>query len=205
MKYLLRVLFILALVCGFSSVARADALDFHAGVADPSCDATLSNCGIGISDVGVPFAVDLTSASCLLSNSPLTGLPTPSGCFFGTNNTGETITSITLDFAAIQGVTGCDTALTGVSNPLIFTNSTCTPLGTNGSGGFALSFSGGPGVGNGDPFFIVEEGVAPGDFAGTAVVASTPEPDSVLLLSTGMMMMGLYMAGRTRLFAFLKK
>jgi hypothetical protein len=210
MKYLLRVLFILALFCGLSSVARADTLDFHSGAVDPACNGSLTECGLGLSDIGQSFPVALSQAQCTSSfiSPPLTGLPdptvTPYGCFLGINTSGESITSITLHFSSINGVTGCDTDLLPGAPSQIFTNNTCNP-DTGPLGGFDLSFSGGSGVPDGHIFVILEEGVDPGDFTGTAVVASTPEPDSLLLLSTGMMMMGLYMAGRTRLFAFLKK
>jgi hypothetical protein len=209
MKYLLRVLFVLALFVGFSSHAHAAGVDFHAQVLDPSCNSTTTptECGIGFTDLGVPFAVSLSAAQCgsTAITPPLTGLPTdgtPFGCFLGTNDTGGPITSITLDFKNIPGVTGCDTTLEGITPGPAFTNTSCN---VDPSGGYDLSFSGGPGVADGHVFVILEEGVDPGDFSGTATVAATPEPDSLLLLSTGTMMMGLYLAGRTRLFSFLKK
>jgi hypothetical protein len=207
MKYLLRVLFILALFCGVTSHARAD--NFHAQVLDPSCNSTTkpTECGIGFTDIGVPFAVSLSAAQCGSSaiTPPITGLPTDGtffGCFLGTNDTGAAITSITLDFNNIPGVTGCDTVLEGITPGPAFSDTSCK---VDSLGGYDLSFSGGPGVADGHVFVILEEGVDPGDFSGSATVAETPEPDSLLLLSTGTMMMGLYLAGRTRLFSFLKK
>jgi hypothetical protein len=208
MKYLLRVLFILALFCGVTSHARASS--FHAQVLDPSCNSTTNptECGVGFTDLGVPFAVSLSQAQCGSSaiTPPISGLPdptvTPYGCFLGTNDTGTTITSITLNFNSITGVTGCDTTLDGITPGPAFSNTSCN---VDPSGGFDLSFSGGDGVADGHVFVILEEGVDPGDFSGMATVAATPEPDSLLLLSTGTMMMGLYLAGRTRLFSFLKK
>jgi hypothetical protein len=205
MKYLFRVLFILALFCGFSSVARANS--FHASVLDPACNATLTECGVGFTDIGQTFAVDLSAAQCGSSaiQPPLTGLPadpTTYGCFLGFNDTGDALTSITLHFLSIPGVTGCDNALPGINYGPAFTSSSC---GVDPAGGFDLSFSGGPGVADGHSFIILQEGVDPTMFTGTESVGTTPEPDSLLLLSTGTMMMGLYLAGRKRQFAFLKR
>jgi hypothetical protein len=207
MKYL-RILFLfgLALFCG--SVA-SHAQGFHAGALDPSCNATMfpTECGFGIGDPGTTFQVGLSAAQCTASGiqPPLTGLPTDPttfGCFLGDNDTGAALTSITLHFLGISGVDGCDTDLPEGSSPAIFTSSICSG---NASAGYNLTFSGGPGVPDGGFFVIIEEGADPTKFAGTGMVETTPEPDSLLLLSTGTMMMGLYFAGRQRLFSFLKK
>jgi hypothetical protein len=207
MKYL-RMLILVGIALLFGSVA-SHASTFHAGALDPSCNATMfpTECGFGIDDPGTTFQVGLSAAQCTAAGiqPPLTGLPadpTTYGCFLGDNDTGSAITSITLHFAGIDGVTGCDTDLPEGSSPAIFTSSICTP---DPSGGFDLSFSGGPGVPDGGFFVIIEEGVSPDDFEGTAVVETTPEPNSLLLLSTGVMMSGLYFARRQRLFAFLKR
>ncbi len=203
----LRILFVLtaAMFCGSLT---AHAQGFHAQVLDPSCNQSLTECGVGFTDIGVPFSVALSAGQCT-SNAitpPITGLPTdstPFGCFLGTNDTGETITSITLDFAKIPGVTSCDTLLPGITPGPAFSLNTCN---VDPSGGYDLSFSGGPGVEDGHEFVILEEGVDPGDFTGMSTIASTPEPDSLLLFSTGAMMMaaGLFLSKRRR-FAFLKK
>jgi hypothetical protein len=205
MKYF-RVLFLfgLALFCG--SVA-SHASTFHAGALDPSCNPALTECGVGFTDIGQTFAVNLSAAQCASSaiQPALTGLPadpTTYGCFLGNNDTGDAITSISLHFLSIPGVTGCDNTLTGLNYGPAFSNSTCM---VDPAGGFDLSFSGGAGVPDGHSFIILEEGVDPTLFKGMTSIETTPEPDSLLLLSTGTMMMGLYMAGRTRLFAFLKK
>jgi hypothetical protein len=54
-------------------------------------------------------------------------------------------------------------------------------------------------------FIILETGLPAEDFIGSATVATAPEPDSILLLSTGAMMAGLYLTKQRRLLAFLKK
>ncbi len=207
MKYIFSVLFALAVFCGASSYAHAD--NFHATVLDPSCNSTTmpTECGIGFTDLGTSIPVALSAAQCGSGaiQPPITGLPadtTTYGCFLGSNDTGSTITSITLHFASILDVTGCDTTLEGLNHGPAFANNSCA---VDPMGGFDLSFSGGPGVPDGNDFVILEEGVNPADFTGAAVISDTPEPDSLLLLSTGMLMMGLYFAGRQRLFSFLKK
>jgi hypothetical protein len=214
MKYL-RISFLFGLVL-FGGSVSSHANTFHAGAVDPSCNANppsmplSTQCGIGFTDLGTTIdGVGFSQIQCTSAfiQPALTGLPAdpttdPYGCFLGLNTSGVAITSITLDFAPIPGVSGCDTILPDDSSPSIFTTNTCTG---NDTSGYVLNFSGGPGVSaNGGFFVIIEEGVPPGDFTGDATAFATPEPDSLLLLSTGTMMVGLYMTGRSRLFAFLK-
>jgi hypothetical protein len=73
-------------------------------------------------------------------------------------------------------------------------------------GGFDLTFSGGS-IAAGHTFIILEEGVDPTLFTGMATADPVPEPDSFLLLATGVMMTGLYLGTtrRQRLFGFIKK
>lgn len=196
----LRILFLfgLALFCG--SVA-GHASGFHSTILDPVCNPADTQCTLNPPDIGVPFSVSLDAVTC--TDAGVSPLPSGDyGCFAGDNLTGVPLTSFTLDFAAISGVTSCDTDITGVTPSPAFSVSACTPI-DGGLGGYALTFSGGS-IAPGHTFVILEEGADPDSFIGSAV-ADTPEPDSLLLLSTGTMMMGLYLAGRTRLFAFLKK
>ena len=190
MKLLLRVLFILALFCGVTSIARADAVDFHTQILDPTCDPTNTSCAIGPTDVGVPFSIALDMGLCTSHQPPVTGLPTdgtPFGCFVGTNNTGNAITSFTLVFnnAALDGGS-CDTTLPGEVSPgPAFGISACK---VDPAGGFDITFSGGS-IGDSNQFIILEIGADPADFNGTATAGETPEPNSLILFSTGAMMM----------------
>jgi len=206
MKYIFRVLFILVLFCGVTSHARAQG--FHATVLDPDCPIDTSVCALDPVDLGVSFPISFTAENCSLQG--ITGpSDVPFGCFVGTNQTGVPLTSFALDFTGsiLMGDT-CDTEIPGISLPegvgTAFSVSGCTPDGT---GGFNVDFTGGS-IPFTHQFIILEIGVEPGlnnglDTSGTA--DPTPEPDSILLFSTGAMMMtaGLYM--KRRQFAFGKK
>ena len=217
MKYLLALfLFVIALSCG-SVTSHAQGIDFHTTVLDPTCPIDNSVCGVDVSDLGVPFPVSFTQQNCTTEGINGPGGSIPYGCFIGTNFTGGTITSFSLDFtsSALLGAT-CDTQTPGITftptSPITgpaFGVSGCTP---DRNGGFDVSFSGGNIV-YPRQFVILEIGVTPcpvGTVSADCLSASatadpTPEPNSLLLLSTGVMMSGLYLAKRQRLFAFRKR
>jgi hypothetical protein len=207
MKHLLRVLFILALFCGVTSIARADEIDFHTQILDPTCDPGNTSCALGPADLGVPFSIALDMGLCTSHHPPVGGLPTdgtPFGCFVGTNNTGNDITSFTLVFnnSALDGGS-CDTILPGAITPSpVFGISGCK---VDPSGGFDVSFSGGA-IGNSNQFIILEIGADPALFNGSATADPIPEPNSLILFSTGaMMMMGALFVRRQHGFALRKK
>jgi hypothetical protein len=207
MKYLFRVLFVLALVMGFSSNAHAVGLDFHATVLDPApfCFTPDNNCLI-YDDA--PFNVSFSSAECaLIAPPPGTGIPSGpnDGCFFAINDTGSTITSIGLLLGNTTGLgtLTCDNGSNapGLPNP-IFTTATCS----QSDGVYNLLFTGGNGLAQGQSFVIYETGAPAADLGiGQGQFNPTPEPDSILLFATGIMMAGLYVSRDSRLFAFLKK
>jgi hypothetical protein len=204
MKYLLRVLFILALLCGVSSVARASAVNFHVQVLDPNvCISNPSVCVI--LNAADPISVSLNAATCQLAGVP--NLPSGSdyGCaiLFNLTLPPENITSLNVTFSGLGNLTfDCPTSPVGNVGS-IFASSSC---GSSGPGTDTFSFFDGS-----FPFFseavIYENGVSPDLFQdGTGNVnqppfVPTPEPESLLLISTGVAMAGGYLTRQRRLLA----
>lgn len=213
MKYILSVFFALAVVFGLTSQAHA----VNVNLFDPNPNLCGSNpvaSGCIIIDPSQPLTIDLTPQTCVLAQSALPSLPTSGdyGCaiLWNLSIPPVDITSVNLTFSGLGGLdVGCETGGLGS----IFTSSECGPLG-GGAEGF--SFSGGS-FGPGQIAIIYEDGINPcpdgvctlfqGGTGGVndPALDFVPEPDSLLLLATGAMMAGLYMAGRHRLFASMRK
>jgi hypothetical protein len=208
MKHLFRIMFVVALFCGFAPLAHAQrGVDFHVQVLDPNvCISDPSICII--LDASAPTNVSLDALACQVAGVP--NLPSDSstyGCAILFNFTlpPETITSLNLTFSGLDGLTfECDTK--GITGS-IFTQSSC---GSLGAGTDAFSFYNGS-----FPFFseavIYETGVDPDLFKDgsasvnqppiTVFASEVPEPNSMLLLSTGVTMAGAYLTKQRRRFA----
>jgi hypothetical protein len=197
MKFL-RCLLALALICGFTSFAKADNSDFVQGVLDPP---PMNATPIFGSTFSITFGTCPTGFNF-------------DGCFEGENKSGMTFQSLHITYPNTSTLGGqpvsCNTTLVGS----IFTNSSCF-LSSDGKT-YSLEFFGGSGLpsckhhddeGDDDrdsdwdnneacTFVIVEDGVDPGSFpTGTGVFSTTvpvPEPGTMALLSTGMTALGVF-------------
>jgi len=212
MKYLLRILFVLALFCGVTSHARA--AGFHVGVVDPNtCGSATTNpptspstCTI-IDASGPITGFEFSSTACNAQ------VPMPAGttpfCIDLFNTTVQDIASISLSISASElngDMPICDNTGSSVEG-------SCTMSG--GIDTFTFNFLGGGGqgvFGTGDIEDIYVYSLDdPNPFdptvldGATLTITETPEPDSLLLFGTGVMMAGLYMSKRPLLSAFGKK
>jgi hypothetical protein len=202
MKHLLRIIFVLALLCGGSSLAHASGIDYRMTVLDPPAVDTCNPVGVPqgspgntnctIFTGGDISPINLSQAAC---NGAGVGEGLTSGtygCFVIDNESGSTITSLELSFLTgplNDQPAGCDTAgQNGIASALDVVS--CT----SANGRYDLSFAADAnfaGVIPGNALIVFEQGADPADFqggSGTVGVGVTPEPDSLLLFSTGVMM-----------------
>jgi len=207
MKALRALAVVFSLSC-LSTVAYADKIDptdFRFQVLDPpSFTGTI---------ITSPTLGDVTFSNCPAGF--LTSIPSGGdGCFFGLNATGQTITAVNLFFENTSdspGITGLDSQPAGCE--------TGTPDDINGSfteafgiaptcsiqqdGNYELTYTMGPGVPPGNTLILVELDADPNAFVTPSndtdtvtLAAATPEPDSIALLSTGVLCIGLVVAKR---------
>ncbi|HUZ94331.1 MAG TPA: hypothetical protein VMU57_05400 [Edaphobacter sp.] len=187
-------LVLIALIFGCIGPAKADPVDFHIKVLDPPPPAnSLPYLLYPIS--GTSFNVYFTPCS------PTGELPpgmTADGCFAGHNLSGLDWTGLDLSFPAGGVLTGQPASCAPASSGNIFTTTDCPVNPANGS--YDLGFSDGT-IFSGDRgyFFITEDGVVPpGNFPtgeATASTAMTPEPASIVLLSSGVLLFGCLLYG----------
>ena len=169
---LLRYLFALVFVCALGGMARAD--DFKLGVQDA---------GLGYQYTGgtlqVPAFGDCTPAD-----------PLNNGCVTIWNDTGNTITGLIIDVPNTQVIQDDP----GGPACLITNDCSFTPI-YNGDviseyeyvfTGLDVPYGGVNGVGF-DTFTIIETGIPEADFPAVTVTA-TPEPASLMLLATGLIL-----------------
>ena len=106
-----------------------------------------------------------------------------------------------IDFNFLNGQTpDClpSTFFTNANSPCFLSGPPTSPSST-----YILDFSGGPGIAPETTFYIAEYDASPAAFQGGMGVVTlsgeTPEPSSILLLSTGIAVMGLFFARQRRL------
>ena len=185
---LLRGVLVTTLLCGLGHIARAD--DFQMIVIDPN---------FTVEDI-TTTTFNFAFTGCDSGQAPA-GY---AGCFTGENLTGVPITSLTINVSNLipnvgaPGVqpAGCDSSI----SQTFFSACSAQTVGN----GYVLNFSGGS-IPSGQflqsEFTIAEQGADPSEFGTmTAVINSvtavTPEPDSLLLLSTGMLSGAAYLVRR---------
>jgi hypothetical protein len=189
-KNVLLSLMALAIVCLFTRVASADAVDFKMNVLDPVPPTNPAYTLYIIN--AVPFPVTFTP--CVAGELP-SGTPLQNGCFAGKNDTQKTWTQLQLIFPNTSSLGSQQASCGGLINS-IYQSATCslTPSGLN----YLLMFSVGA-IPPGDYFFISEDGMDPARFPeGTASPGFVPEPSSLILMSSGMMMFGLLVHTKRR-------
>jgi hypothetical protein len=173
--------------------AKADPVDFHIKVLDPPPPDTPSYPLFLISST----SFDVSFTPCITGELP--GGMTADGCFAGRNVSGLEWTGLDFSFPSGGVLTGQPASCAPAPSDNIFSATDCPVNPANGV--YALGFSDGA-IHNGDYFFITEDGVVPPeDFPTGSVTASvlTPEPQSIVLLSTGVLLFGcLLFTGRSR-------
>jgi len=175
----------IALVCGLSGVAKADQLDFHMVVLDPFATTPIFT---------TPFQFSFDT--CVVGQLPTNVNGSYEGCFSGVNRTGQDWIGLQLVFSntAPLGSQPAGCALDGSTD--YFQNATCSL--TPDESQYILSFTTGA-IPNNGGFVIAEDGVDPSLFplvSATVITTATPEPSSILLLLTGVLMLGLFFADR---------
>ncbi|MEO7030648.1 MAG: PEP-CTERM sorting domain-containing protein [Acidobacteriaceae bacterium] len=180
----IRYFFVIAILCGLSGFAKADPIDFRLNVLDPPANTLRHNIS------SQPFAFSF--GVCNFTLLPPGISPTPVGCFFGRNKTGVAWTGLSLIFPVSGGISTQTANCAPQPNGNIFSSANCGFANNNTQ--FFLSFRGGIIPNNGE--FAITESGAPikGDNAfpsGILGFTAVPEPGSVLLLSTGALLMGL--------------
>jgi hypothetical protein len=183
---MVRCLLAIALVFGVNGVSRADTLDFHMVVLDPFATTPIFT---------APFSFSFDT--CVVGQLPTNVHNSYEGCFSGVNRTGQDWVGLQLVFSntAPLGSQPAGCALDGSTD--YFQNATCalTPNGLQ----YILSFTTGA-IPNNGGFVIAEDGVEPSLFPliSATVTVATPEPNSIWLLSAGVLMVGVHFGSQRR-------
>jgi hypothetical protein len=178
---MLRCLLALALVCGSAGTAKAELLDFHMVVLDPFATTPIFT---------TPFSFQFDT--CSVGQLPTNVVGTYVGCFSGVNRTGVDWVGLELVFGNTGPLSGQPGNCTLDGSADFFATASCS-LSTDQTQ-YILSFTGGV-IPNNGGFVIAEDGINPGAFplvSASVTTAATPEPGSIWLLCTGVLMTGVY-------------
>jgi hypothetical protein len=190
-----RSLAVLIAIFSLSILAKAQTPDFKFQVLDPS--------GFSSTPFNFTFELGTDCPTDVQSFAATDGDGSNFGCYVATNDTGATITSIELDFLDGPGLNGqtpncLNTGTTGPgAETPVFGESSCTMP----DGGYDLFYSGGAGLAPGATLVLAEYGADPAAFGTvTATITETPEPSSMLLLSTGVLCVGVVLSRKRERF-----
>jgi hypothetical protein len=175
---------LLILLGGSLGTARADNSDFQFKVQDPVPPSTLTETLVY---ANTPFTV--TMGACQLGE-------TAQGCFYGLNESGQTLTTLDIGFDNSIGTPGNDflnsqpaDCITDFSSSA-FSNAVC---GLDpGNATYDLLFTGSPGITPNEVFTLEEFGPNPDAFQGgnAIAMADAPEPGSIVLTFSGVLLFG---------------
>ncbi len=168
------------------SAARADSMDYKGNILDPT-----STPGSYPTNVETADTFGVTFGQCQVDELP--GGNTGDGCFAVSNRSGDTWIGMTLTIPNVPPLDSQSTSCNTDPNSLAF--SAVGACGLDPSGDFyTLQFTDGSfPSGTSNTLFIVETGIPYNEFpsftatATVASVATTPEPSSLLLMSTGLL------------------